>query len=273
MRMWLAAVACASVVGSSAAAQVLEASDGARPSIGDDLSDRLPDPFFDIYRGELIEIALATEGPRPYSSEPIVLLRFRAFPFFAFGSAELDEDALRTTADLAAALTANDAIHRVVVVGHTDSIGTTEFNDELSRARALAVARALVAGGVRSDVVRAVPLGERYPVTSNLTNEGRARNRRVEVFMSASRDLADQGVPSTPRIDSYINDHSDCGMAREEDCSLEPVVPAPLLDPVGDEVGIVRMDHPIARTERVLRRSLPPPEGDRPPLPTGRERP
>ena len=66
-------------------------------------------------------------------------------------------------------------------VGHTDNVGTAEFNVTLSSARAPAVVKALAAAGI--DPKRVTPHGDGplAPVAANITDEGRAKNRRVEL--------------------------------------------------------------------------------------------
>lgn len=73
---------------------------------------------------------------------------------------------------------------RVVIEGHTDSVGTEEYNDALSERRADAVAAALMRRGVSSDSVRAIGRGKAYPVATNETAAGRQQNRRVEIIFS-----------------------------------------------------------------------------------------
>jgi chemotaxis protein MotB len=79
---------------------------------------------------------------------------------------------------------------RAVVSGHADNdpISTAQFasNWELSAARAAGVARQLVAYGQDPEMVRVESFGEYRPVASNDTPEGRALNRRVEVFFARS---------------------------------------------------------------------------------------
>ena len=70
--------------------------------------------------------------------------------------------------------------YRVVLSGHTDSIGAEAYNQKLSEKRANAVAKALEELGVSADKITAVGYGELKPVASNKTKEGRAENRRVE---------------------------------------------------------------------------------------------
>jgi OmpA-OmpF porin, OOP family len=69
---------------------------------------------------------------------------------------------------------------RLEVVGHSDSIGSPTFNRALSERRAAVIVEALVQQGIAADRLIAVGHGEREPVASNRTAEGRARNRRVE---------------------------------------------------------------------------------------------
>lgn len=71
----------------------------------------------------------------------------------------------------------------VEVVGHTDSTGTAEYNQGLSERRAQAVAAVLRSEGVAANRVVAYGRGETQPVATNLTPEGRAANRRVEVII------------------------------------------------------------------------------------------
>ena len=70
--------------------------------------------------------------------------------------------------------------YRVVLSGHTDSVGAEAYNQKLSEKRANAVAKALEELGVSADKITAVGYGELKPVASNKTKEGRAENRRVE---------------------------------------------------------------------------------------------
>ena len=67
------------------------------------------------------------------------------------------------------------------VEGHTDSIGSAEYNDKLSLRRAKSVADYLAKGGIDSKRMAEKGFGESQPVASNDTTEGRAQNRRVEL--------------------------------------------------------------------------------------------
>ncbi|MBE1297595.1 OmpA family protein [Phycobacter azelaicus] len=71
----------------------------------------------------------------------------------------------------------------VQVIGHTDSDGDAAYNQGLSERRANVVADQIQAGGVPYNRIRTIGRGEEEPVASNLTEEGKARNRRVEIVI------------------------------------------------------------------------------------------
>jgi outer membrane protein OmpA-like peptidoglycan-associated protein len=76
---------------------------------------------------------------------------------------------------------------KIVIEGHTDALGTDEYNDRLSENRANAVRSYLLQRGVAADRVVAVGRGEKEPIAPNQTAEGRANNRRVEIVISPSK--------------------------------------------------------------------------------------
>lgn len=71
----------------------------------------------------------------------------------------------------------------VQVIGHTDNTASAEYNQNLSELRAEAVADKLMDAGVSFDRIEVVGRGESAPVASNLTEEGKALNRRVEIVI------------------------------------------------------------------------------------------
>ncbi len=72
---------------------------------------------------------------------------------------------------------------RVLIEGHTDSTGGSEYNLELSQRRAEAVRNFLMLNGVSPERIRAMGFGETRPVASNDTASGRQQNRRVDVVI------------------------------------------------------------------------------------------
>lgn len=78
----------------------------------------------------------------------------------------------------------------VRIIGHTDNTGSDELNDRLSLQRAESTKAYLVARGVNPQAVTTMGRGEREPIADNGTEQGRARNRRVEIFLGERANVA-----------------------------------------------------------------------------------
>ena len=102
---------------------------------------------------------------------------------FDTGLATLKPGAYNTIDRLATVL--KEAPDRTVVIeGHTDSVGSDDYNRQLSERRAAAVQTALLERGVRSNQITAAGKGETFPVASNDNAAGRQQNRRVEMVFT-----------------------------------------------------------------------------------------
>ena len=75
----------------------------------------------------------------------------------------------------------------VIAIGHTDSIGSDAYNQKLSVRRAESVKAYLVSKGVEPNRIYTEGKGEKQPVASNKTKEGRQKNRRVEIEVIGTR--------------------------------------------------------------------------------------
>ena len=75
----------------------------------------------------------------------------------------------------------------IIAVGHTDSVGSDSYNQKLSVRRSEAVKAYLVSKGIEKNRVYTEGKGEKQPVASNKTAEGRAKNRRVEIEVVGTR--------------------------------------------------------------------------------------
>jgi len=99
---------------------------------------------------------------------------------FEFGSDQLTESSYSTLDQIAAILINNPTWAKINVAGHTDNVGTSEFNQTLSEARADAVKNYLLKKNVPESSVIVTGYGEDKPIATNDTVEGRQKNRRVE---------------------------------------------------------------------------------------------
>lgn len=102
---------------------------------------------------------------------------------FKTGSFELLPGARERLAKVSGILLAYPSLH-VQIEGHTDSVGSDDYNQELSEKRADAVKDYFVQQGIAADSIEAKGFGKTQPIASNDTPEGRQQNRRVELVMS-----------------------------------------------------------------------------------------
>lgn len=101
---------------------------------------------------------------------------------FDFDKSDLKPDMISALNALIEDLKDNPEIVDLTVVGHTDNIGTEEYNNALSLRRAQSVVGYLKANGLGHVSFMQLGQGESQPVADNSTKEGRALNRRVEIF-------------------------------------------------------------------------------------------
>ena len=122
---------------------------------------------------------------------PAVKVTFDSGILFDFNSSKLSDDAKTSLTKFAEVLKATPDAD-VAILGHTDNVGTEKANQSVSEKRAKAVADYLKSQDVPASQIKDV-LGMNYsqPVASNDTEEGRAQNRRVEVYMYASQAMID----------------------------------------------------------------------------------
>ena len=100
--------------------------------------------------------------------------------YFKTNRAKIKPESFPILDELARVLIANPRIRRVRVEGHTDDRGRDRYNLKLSKKRARAVMDYLIRAGVAAERLESEGYGETQPIAPNDTEEGRARNRRVE---------------------------------------------------------------------------------------------
>jgi outer membrane protein OmpA-like peptidoglycan-associated protein len=102
---------------------------------------------------------------------------------FETGKADLKPELRENLSAIGAILQSLLTESNVVVEGHTDNVGTAEFNQKISEQRAKAVMQYLVERGIEAARLQAVGYGLTKPVADNNTDEGKAKNRRVELVI------------------------------------------------------------------------------------------
>lgn len=122
---------------------------------------------------------------------PAVKVTFESGILFGFDSSKLSEEA-KTNLNKFAEVLKSTPDADVAILGHTDNVGSEKANQSVSEKRAKEVAKYLTSQNVAENQIKDV-LGMSFtqPVASNDTEEGRAQNRRVEVYLYASQAMID----------------------------------------------------------------------------------
>lgn len=114
-----------------------------------------------------------------------IAVTFASGLLYDFDSDVVRPDAAQNLRSLAASL-AKYPNTDLLIVGHTDAVGTSEYNQALSQRRATAAANYLASQGVNRSRLQAVGRGETEPLATNDTEAGRQSNRRVEIAIVAN---------------------------------------------------------------------------------------
>jgi outer membrane protein OmpA-like peptidoglycan-associated protein len=120
-----------------------------------------------------------------------ITVTFASGILFPFNSTEILPDGRTNLQQLASSLEKYPNSD-ILIVGHTDSVGTDAYNLDLSQRRAMAASSLLQSLGVPDSRLHAVGKGETEPIQPNDTDAGRAQNRRVEVAIYASEAYRNQ---------------------------------------------------------------------------------
>jgi len=111
---------------------------------------------------------------------------YAADAFFDFDKAFIKPEGKAKLDDLVGKVKAIN-LEVIIAVGHTDSMGSDEYNQKLSMRRSQAVKAYLVSKGIDKTRIYTEGKGEKQPVADNKTSEGRSKNRRVEIEVAGTR--------------------------------------------------------------------------------------
>ncbi len=100
---------------------------------------------------------------------------------FDFNKADIKAESQPIIDQIVSLLKQNPEL-KVNIEGHTDNVGSPETNKILSQSRAQAVVKAIISQGIATERLIAIGHGEEKPIADNRTEEGRAKNRRVELI-------------------------------------------------------------------------------------------
>ncbi|NGF55659.1 OmpA family protein [Parapusillimonas sp. SGNA-6] len=120
-----------------------------------------------------------------------ILVKFDSGILFDFNSSALKTNAKDNVSKLVATLN-KEPDTEILVLGHTDNVGTLAANDKVSNDRARAVRDYAVAQGLASNRIRTEGKNYSEPIASNDTEAGRAQNRRVEIVIVASKKMQEE---------------------------------------------------------------------------------
>ena len=134
------------------------------------------------------ELAMEIPGARVERVGEGIVVTFDSGLLFAYDSDAIQGNARTNLQNLAESL-GKYGDTDVLIVGHTDAMGSDNYNQSLSQRRAAAAANFLASNGVARDRVQTAGRGESEPIENNETAEGRTQNRRVEVVIVANEKL------------------------------------------------------------------------------------
>jgi outer membrane protein OmpA-like peptidoglycan-associated protein len=207
------------------------------------------------YTFDYVVITLPADSvPGIHVPIPVSHIRYRETVLFGFDKYSLEPRGEVAVLDFAKAINRDKSIRSILIVGHTDSIGTDEYNVILSKNRANAVAAVLLNNGITEKYLGLVPMGKAQPLTTNKTSGGRALNRRVEFFIADIPEATEKAAEQIAFNPCDIENHE-----TAPDSKCPPPQPIPVYAATGGP--------PIAQLD-LARGAIPSPfDMLRPPIP------
>ena len=185
-----------------------------------------------------------------YGDLPVLRVVYSDEVFFDFNQDQLRPESYAVLNTVAGSLRLEPPDVTVFIAGHTDAIGSVNYNMDLGLRRAKAVAIALARIGVNRAQIYLVSFGKAVPIASNDTDEGRAKNRRVEFLFAARPEPIAAWLTEQPVITCQPNDS-----AKGNDCPVDLKFPV-------QSVSFVTIEHapksiPVATPPSSIPQSTP----------------
>jgi outer membrane protein OmpA-like peptidoglycan-associated protein len=157
---------------------------------------------FETLQGESINLEEDERG---------IVLMFSAQVLFSIGQAGLTDEAKASLREVSKVLSQYSSI-LVEIEGHADNTGSAELNQELSESRAQNVMDYLIELGIDEKNLKAVGYGKDRPIADNRTEEGRTKNRRVELVVKREVMIVRRQEPPLPEPEPEPKPQKKAGM-------------------------------------------------------------
>lgn len=148
-------------------------------ALGDSLAGTDVGYYMDIQAARFIQLLRESTVNMKHEAD-IITLKMSGGDSFDSNSARLTAGALESLTLISQVLNEFNKT-QIIIYGHTDDAGGEDYNQKLSVRRAMSVAQQLVDQGIDQQRIAIVGYGESQPVSTNITDEGRAQNRRIEL--------------------------------------------------------------------------------------------
>lgn len=138
---------------------------------------------------KIVKAEPAPPAPAPPADPVFETISLSAEALFDFDKSNLKPAGRKSLDGVISHINSKDDVQAIRVVGHTDSVGSDEYNQQLSLRRAASVKNYLAKGGIDTGIMTMSGMGESQPIADNKTAEGRAKNRRVDVSIGIKRQV------------------------------------------------------------------------------------
>jgi outer membrane protein OmpA-like peptidoglycan-associated protein len=158
--------------------------------------------------GILNDVDACPDQPGPKSDDPKTtgcprvfikagLIQILEQPKFDFNKAAIKKESDSLLTEVAKLMTEHPEIKKVRIEGHTDNVGSADYNKKLSQQRADAVMKWLSSHGIAADRLKAVGMGKERELVPNTTEANRALNRRVEFHIEEQDTTGKEVIKTT----------------------------------------------------------------------------